>query len=224
MRLRQPVHGWRQLAARDAAPKRACSASLRLNTSMGACASVRRSPLSKVALHERRAYQRAVAQGAQRQHRQPRHGWGRPSRRPSRGLARRQVGRMVLVLHMDVEGDGLPLGRLRHGGGTRWPASRHSRQSPAAWCCAARRQWWPARRPAQRHLARMAVQRLPGLGGRVGRGAAQFSTWPTRSSSSLMRCDTAERDMQHGRPRSKLPSSITVAKALSWAESSCMGG
>ena len=55
--------------------------------------------------------------------------------------------------------------------------------------------------------------------------ARRTSTWPTRSSSSLMRCDTAERvTCSTAAARSKLPSSITVANALSWAESSCMDG
>ena len=41
----------------------------------------------------------------------------------------------------------------------------------------------------------------------------------------ILRCDTAERvTCSAAAARSKLPSSITVAKALSWAESSCMGG
>ena len=43
---------------------------------------------------------------------------------------------------------------------------------------------------AQRNFAGVAVQGLPGFGGSAGRGAAHQHQ-PTRSSSSLMRCDTA---------------------------------
>ena len=201
MCLGQPVHGRCELAARDAAHKTRLQRILAVEHQHGR---LRQRggvhPLSKVALHEGGAGQRAVAQSAQRQHLAALHGLRVGRHGGHHAAFAQQVGRVVLVFHMDVEGDGLPLGRLRHGvgepGGQR--VGIHTNRQP-------RGAVLPATNGGQRvgftqrHLARMAVQRLPGLGGRAGRGAAhQHLAHAFFQQLDALRHRRA-RDMQHGR-------------------------
>ena len=80
---------------------------------------------------------------------------------------------MVLVFHMDVEGDGRVFPRLRHGG--REPGGQRvgiDADGQARGAARAPANGGQGIGLAQRNFAGVAVQGLPGFGGRAGRGAA----------------------------------------------------
>ena len=104
---------------------------------------------------------------------------------------------MVLVFHMDVEGDGRVFPACAMAAGNQ-VASESALTPMARRVVRGPRQWRPGIGLAQRNFAGVAVQGLPGFGGSAGRGAAhQYLAHALFQQLDALRHRRAG-DVQHG--------------------------